>query len=621
VQVVGRATCTRRNVPVRTYTIAEPLLTARLPRKVISMSIQSAVRRTAGAVVAAVAVTALVGSAAVAQAAGPVTSPAKLRADVSPPTTPSNVRASVSGSTVTVTWNASSDDVGVSGYEVLRNGVLTQTVTSGLSAVLTLQPANVDLSYQVRAFDVAGNRSNASAPVVVRVLGPDTVKPTLPTNLVATVQANATVVLGWTASTDDRGVTGYDVFRNGVVVATVPTAGATLTAQPTNTNLNYQVQAFDAAGNRSTKTASVVVNIDATNPKAPTNLAATVQPNATVALTWTASTDNVGVAKYAIWRNGVEIQQVTATSASLTAQPTNSNLNYQVQAIDAAGNRSLKTASVLVNIDTTNPKVPTNLTATVKADKSVVLTWTASTDNVAVTSYAIWRNGVEIQQLPGTTVTLTGQPLDQNLYFQVQALDGAGNRSSKTASALVKIDGTNPKAPTNLAGSVKPDKSIVLTWTASTDNVGVAKYAIWRNGVEIQQVTGTTVTLTGQPVDQNLNFQVQAIDAAGNRSLKTASVLLVILSADITKPTVPTNLSVVVKPDKSVVLTWTASTDNRGVTGYAIWRSGTEIRQVTSGTTVTLTGQPLNTTLYFQVQAYDAAGNRSSKTASVAVIL
>ena len=98
------------------------------------------------------------------------------------------------------------------------------------------------------------------------------------------------------------------------------------------------------------------------------------------------------------------------------------------------------------------------------------------------------------------------------------ARDAAGNRSSKTAAALVKIDGTNPKAPTNLAGSVKPDKSIVLTWTASTDNVGVAKYAIWRNGVEIQQVTGTTVTLTGQPVDQNLNFQVQAIDAAGNKS-------------------------------------------------------------------------------------------------------
>jgi chitodextrinase len=581
------------------------------------MRFQTALRRTAGAIVVATTLTALVGTSV---GAG-FEAPGKLLADVTKPTTPGNVRATTSGTTVTVAWNASTDDVGVAGYEVLRNGVLTQTVVSGLTAVLTSQPANVDLSYQVRAFDVAGNRSNSSTPVVVRILGPDTVKPTLPTNLVATVQPGATVVLGWTASTDDRGVTGYDVFRNGVVVATVATAGATLTAQPTNSNLNYQVQAFDAAGNRSTKTASVLVNIDATNPKAPTNLVATVQPNATVALTWTAATDNVGVAKYAIWRNGVEIQQVAATSASLTAQPTNQNLSFQLQAIDAAGNRSLKTASVMVNIDTTNPKVPTGLTATVKADKSVVLTWVASTDNVAVATYAIWRNGVEIQQLPGTTVTLTGQPTDQNLFFQVQAIDTAGNRSSKTASAPAFIDGTNPKVPTNLAGSVKPDTSIVLTWTASTDNVGVAKYAIWRNGVEIQQVTGTTVTLTGQPVDQNLNFQVQAIDAAGNRSLKTASVLLVILSADVTKPTVPTNLSVVVRPDKSVVLTWTASTDNRGVTGYAIWRSGTEIRQVTSGTTVTLTGQPLNTTLYFQVQAYDAAGNRSSKTASVAVIL
>ena len=581
------------------------------------MRFHTALRRTAGALVAAATLTALVG----ATASAGFEAPARVRADVTKPSTPGNVRATVSGTTVTVAWNASTDDVGVAGYEVLRNGVLTQTVTSGLTATLTVQPVNVDLSYQVRAFDAAGNRSSNSTPVVVRILGPDTVKPTLPTNLAAAVQANATVVLTWTASTDDRAVTGYDVFRNGVVVATVPGAGATLTAQPTNTNLNYQVQAFDAAGNRSTKTASVVVNIDVTNPKAPTNLAASVQAGGTVVLTWTASTDNVGVANYAIWRNGVEIQQVPGTTATLTAQPTNTTLSYQVQAIDAAGNRSLKTASVTVGIDTTNPKPASNLTATVKPDKSVVLTWTAGTDNIGVTAYAIWRNGVEIQQLPGTTVTLTGQPTNQNLYFQVQSIDAAGNRSSKTASAVAYIDATNPKVPTNLVGTVKPDNSIVLTWTASTDNVGVAKYAVWRNGVEIQQVAGTTVTLTGQPVDQNLYFQVQAIDAAGNRSLKTASILLVILSPDITKPTVPTNLSVVVKPDKSVVLTWTASTDNRGVTGYAIWRSGTEIRQVTSGTTVTLTGQPLNTTLYFQVQALDAAGNRSSKTASVAVIL
>ena len=67
------------------------------------------------------------------------------------------------------------------------------------------------------------------------------------------------MVLTWTASTDNVGVTGYEVYRNGVLATTVTTPTATLTGL-TGNNF-YQVLAFDAAGNKSAKTASVLVTL------------------------------------------------------------------------------------------------------------------------------------------------------------------------------------------------------------------------------------------------------------------------------------------------------------------------------------------------------------------------
>jgi uncharacterized protein YndB with AHSA1/START domain len=210
---------------------------------------------------------------------------------------------------------------------------------------------NTNNYYQVRAFDAAGNRSSNTASVVVVIPGPDTTKPSVPTALAATVQPDSSVVLTWNASTDNVGVTGYEVLRNGTVIATTATPGATLTGQPVNTNNYYQVRAFDAAGNRSSNTASVVVVIpgpDTTKPSVPKDLAAAVTPPNSVVLTWTASTDNVGVAGYEVYRNGVLATTVTTPTATLTGLTGNNY--YQVLAFDAAGNKSAKTASVLVTL-------------------------------------------------------------------------------------------------------------------------------------------------------------------------------------------------------------------------------------------------------------------------------
>src|SRR6185436_18245465 len=136
------------------------------------------------------------------------------------------------------------------------------------------------------------------------------------------------------------------------------------------------------------------------------------------------------------------------------------------------------------------PTTPAGLTATGGAGV-VNLAWTASTDNVAVTGYAVERcqgtgctNFVQVGTASGVTFNDTGLAATTSYSYRVRATDAAGNFSgySNTASAMTTSapDTTAPSAPSGLAATVAGQTQINLAWTASTDNVGVTEYRIER---------------------------------------------------------------------------------------------------------------------------------------------
>jgi uncharacterized delta-60 repeat protein len=202
--------------------------------------------------------------------------------------------------------------------------------------------------------------------------------------------------------------------------------------------------------------------------------------------------------------------------------------------------------------DTTPPTAPTGLTATFNATTNTIdLSWTAATDNVGVTGYRIFRDGGLIPTttpVTGTTFSDAGQTGTHS--YQVSAVDAAGNESalSNTASATVVAGGggdvTPPSAPTGLtANGNTATKTIELSWTASTDDVGVTGYRVFRdNGTTpIATVTGTTFNdpnLLGTHV-----YVVAAVDAAGNQSALSNSA-----SATITIPEGSTIANLTVNP-------------------------------------------------------------------------
>jgi Concanavalin A-like lectin/glucanases superfamily/IPT/TIG domain/Calcineurin-like phosphoesterase/Fibronectin type III domain len=132
---------------------------------------------------------------------------------------------------------------------------------------LTLHPTSYDWQF----IDIAGNvLDQGSQPThnQGQPPQPDTTPPSVPTGLAATLGGPAQVNLVWTASTDNVGVTGYKIYRNGTLLASIPANPASYSdgGLTPGTSYTYQVSAVDAAGNESALSAPVTATTPAAGP-------------------------------------------------------------------------------------------------------------------------------------------------------------------------------------------------------------------------------------------------------------------------------------------------------------------------------------------------------------------
>lgn len=173
-------------------------------------------------------------------------------------------------------------------------------------------------------------------------------------------------------------------------------------------------------------------------------------------------------------------------------------------------------------------------------------------------------------------------------------------------------DNIPPTAPANLASPSKTSTTVTLTWTASTDNMGVTGYRIFDGAAQVGTSATTTFTHNGLTPSSNHTYTVRAVDAAGNVSDPSNSLPVTTDPpvVDNMPPTAPTNLTVTGTTSTTVSLSWTASTDNFGVTGYRIFNGSTPAGTSTT-TTFTVGSLTPSTNYTFTVRAFDAAGNES----------
>jgi len=213
--------------------------------------------------------------------------------DTQAPTAPSNLTYSnVSSNSVNLSWNAATDNVGVTAYNVYQDNALLISV-AGTSTTITGLAASTTYEFYVTASDAAGNQSTPSNMVSVTTeILTDTTAPTTPTSLAGTNVTETSVDLSWNASTDNVGVAGYELTNTSTTVSNLTES----------TTYLFYVVAFDAAGNYSGNSSQISITTqsatDTTAPTTPTSLVGTNVTETSVDLSWNASTDNVGVAGY-----------------------------------------------------------------------------------------------------------------------------------------------------------------------------------------------------------------------------------------------------------------------------------------------------------------------------------
>ncbi len=177
-------------------------------------------------------------------------------------TAPNAPTLSASGTTQTTTnlsWSGATDNVAVTGYDVLRNGALIGSTTTATTFAVTGLTASTAYTFNVRAKDAAGNVSLDSNTVSVTTLTPDTTAPSAPT-LTASGTTQTTTNLSWSGATDNLAVTGYDVLRNGALIGSTTTATTfAVTGLTASTAYTFNVRAKDAAGNVSLNSNTVSV--------------------------------------------------------------------------------------------------------------------------------------------------------------------------------------------------------------------------------------------------------------------------------------------------------------------------------------------------------------------------
>lgn len=577
---------------------------------------------------------------------------------------------------LTLSWNVASDNVGVSGYRVYQGETLLTTLDGGtLSYTVSGLSPGTAYTFSVQAGDAAENWS-ADGPTVTATTAtggdgdaPYWNSPVL--NTAGVTQSGLT--LSWAPAGDNTGVSAYKVYQDDTLLGTV--SGSTLTytvsGLAAGTFYTFRVQAGDAAGNWSTDgpSAGVTTAEADQSPPAWDNPVLTTANIGKYSLTlnWEAAQDNVGVSAYRIYRDDALLTTVGGSTLTYNAGSLAAGTAYtfRVRAGDDAGNWSTDGPSVTVatlpEIDTVAPVfTSTSLSyPIVTSSSSLILSWPKAIDNVGVTAYRITYGG-NVQVVDGSLLSYEITGLDNAIAYDffVQAGDAAGNWSSSlsvnaqigtsgfylTGAYLSVIDPVTHISSTGASvinsGSVpyNPAPTIKMMFTKNVVTDG-----IWPNNQQcfaLHDAAGGSISATVSRIPDTVNFDERnnlfitpdsplqpgtayKITISQNLAAKNGDYLgyvrefgFTTATADSQAPAWPSGSSLTAGSitQSSLTLTWTAATDDVGVTQYQVFQNGNLIYATGDGNTLThtVTGLAPSTEYTFQVWALDGGGNTAA---------
>jgi fibronectin type 3 domain-containing protein len=516
----------------------------------------------------------------------------------------------------------------VASYSTANKPMLIDTTpqtASFLDAPLATGQAFVDpiTGIKVTTASVSSTGAQVQIEMVAADYTPPSVSITSPNGSV-TLPATVTV-----SATDNVGVSKVELYRNGVLVGTKTSAPYTFSwVEGQSGAYTLAATAQDTSG-ISSASLNVTVNAtqsDTTPPTDATDFRPIQNTQTSIATSWTASTDG-SVAFYRLYRGSTVVAAPNdSTSSTFTGLTCGTGYSLSIAAVDAAGNESrgvtISGWTTACTGDTQAPTMPTGLQATATSSTTVQLSWQPSTDNVGIAFYRVDRDGVTVAHASSTSFSNSGLTVGRIYRYNVTAYDAAGNASGTSNPVSVQPSATSdtqpPTVPTSVQVTSTTSSTVALSWQPSTDNVGVAGYRIYRNAALVATTSSPGYIDSGLAAGTSYTYSVAAFDAAGNTSATSSTATgLTSPVADTQAPTAPGNLQAKGLKGRKIGLTWSAATDNVGVTAYQVFRDGVTVAIVAGP--LGYTDNPGRGSHTYYVVALDKVGNQSPPSNSVSV--
>ena len=438
--------------------------------------------------------------------------------DVVAPSTVGNLVALQTGpQSVSLTWTAATDNVGVTGYLVTRDATALGTVGDQTYVDDAARDGFAN-RYTVAAIDAAGN---VGAPSPISLDLPDITAPDLSGTLSASLAGPDAVALAWPDGTDNVSVDHYEISRDGAQLAALEGTAYTDQGLAQAQTYDFQVVAIDPSGLSSAPLSASVYVPDTTPPETVGAITIDATGPGEASISWPAASDNVGVDHYLVSLDGAPLGPTSDSTLSHVAVAQAQTHLVSVSAVDAAGNVGAATVASFYAPDLTPPSMP-YLQAQADGPTQVDLAWTPASDNIGVAGFVLERDGVALAVLGADQLSYTDAdlPSDRTYIYSITAIDAAGN-SSPVATApatLVSVDVSPPTAPSSLLATAFRQRHVNLNWSASRDDrPGVVRYQVYRGRRKIATVTNLSYVDWPAKV-ATYRYRVRAIDAAGNKS-------------------------------------------------------------------------------------------------------
>jgi len=480
----------------------------------------------------------------------------------------------------------------------------------------------------------------------------DTIAPYVPTGLTGTA-AFALTNLSWTASTDNVGVAGYNVYRcspatlggpcTGVQIATTTVPSYTDLNLQSNTFYNYQVSAFDLANNNSGLSQTFSLQTLRTSANAPTSLTATAVSPKEINLSWTPPSNISGLTQYFLYSgtstNGLlQFATVPSSKTTFISQPLTpaTTYYYGVVAVESGLDSPMSPLASATTLPLPNP--PTSLVATPVSSTEITLTWQEipATGGLQMKNYQVWEGTVPGLLTKLATVTqqsYTNRTLapGTTYYFEVVAVD-SNNDASIPSDPVSVTTWPLPLPPINLQAKTPAATQIALSWQWSQGGgLPVAHYYVYcdtasppttKVGTVTTTATSSSFTYRGATPGMLYYCDVVAADKANDQSPPSSQVSVTTPPL----PNAPTNLKATTPSGTEIDLTWQWS-QGGGLTlarfnVYCDTASPpvTKVGTVTSGSSFKYKTATAATQYYCDVVAMDVDNDSSPPSAIINVI-